>query len=178
MDFTNQSRQRVAVLQSILREHPNDTAKANLVFKAYLAFGDLTNALQIVAARLAGDPDNISALNNQAAILIQLNQAAAAVPILNHALALTNLPALRLNRAIAYLQTTNLTAAEADYRALEQLPADVFSVHYGLAEIAERRHDTNLAIHHLAICFSNAPPGTAKWEEAPAFECLEKSPRP
>jgi hypothetical protein len=43
---------------------------------------------------------------------------------------------------------------------------DIFSVHYGLAQIAEQRHDTNLAIHHFAICLSNVPPGTVNWEEA------------
>ena len=105
-------------------------------------------------------------MNNQAAILIQMNQAAAAIPVLNHALAITNSPAIRLNRAIAYLQSQNLTAAEAEYRQLENQRADAFSIHYGLAEIAEQRHDTNLAFHHFAICLSNVPPGTVKWEEA------------
>jgi len=153
-------------LQSILQLHPNDTPTANLVFQAYLAFGDLTNALQLVAGQLASQPDNLAALNSQAAILIQMNQAADAIPVLNHALAITNSPAIRLNRALAYLQTRNLPAAEADFRLLENQPANVFSVHYGLAEIAAQRQDTNLAIHHLAICLSNVPPGTIKWEEA------------
>jgi len=56
-----------------------------------------------VAGLLASEPDNIAALNNQAVILIQLNQAAAAIPFLDHALAITNSPAIRLNRAIAYM---------------------------------------------------------------------------
>jgi predicted Zn-dependent protease len=154
------------ILQSILQQHPNDTPTANLVFKAYLAFGDLTNALQLVASQLASQPDNIPAMNNQAAILIQMRKADEAIPVLNRALAITNSPAILLNRAIAYLLSRNLPAAEADYHQLENLPADVFSVHYGLAQIAEQRHDTNLALHHFAICLSNAPPGTAKWEEA------------
>jgi tetratricopeptide (TPR) repeat protein len=154
------------ILQSILQQHPDDTPTANLVFKAYLAFGDLTNALQLVASQLASEPDKIAALNNQAAILIQLNQAANAIPVLNHALAITNSPTIRLNLAIAYLQSRNLPAAEAEYHLLENQPVDVFSVHYGLAEIAEQRHDTNLAIHHFAICLSNMPPGTVKWGEA------------
>jgi tetratricopeptide (TPR) repeat protein len=154
------------ILQSILQQHPNDTPTENLVFNAYLAFGDLTNALQLVASQLASEPDKIAALNNQAAILIQMNQAAAAIPILTRALAITNSPAIRLNRAIGYFLSTNLPAAEADYHQLENLPVDIFSVHYGLAQIAEQRHDTNLAIHHFAICLSNVPPGTIKWENA------------
>jgi tetratricopeptide (TPR) repeat protein len=165
MSQTNPANAR-RILQSILQQHPNDTSTASLVFNAYLAFGDLTNALQLVAVQLASEPDNLTALNNQAGILVQMNQAAAAIPILNHALALTNAPSLRLNRANAYLQSSNLTAAEADFRLLENQPPNVFSVHYGLAEIAELRHDTNLAIHHFAICLSNVPPGTIKWEEA------------
>jgi tetratricopeptide (TPR) repeat protein len=165
MSQTNPANAR-RILQSILQQHPNDTPTANVVFKAYLAFGDLTNALQLVAGQLASEPDNIAALNNQAAILIQLNRAADAIPILNRALAITNSPAIRLNRAIAYMFSTNLPAAEADYRQLENLPVDIFSVHYGLAQIAEQRHDTNLAIHHFAICLSNVPPGTVNWEEA------------
>jgi tetratricopeptide (TPR) repeat protein len=165
MSQTNPANAR-RILQSILQQHPNDTPTANLVFKTYLVFGDLTNALQLVAGQLATEPDNIAALNNQATILIQMNQAAAAIPILNRALAITNSPAIRLNRAIGYFLSTNLPAAEADYHQLENLPVDIFSVHYGLAEIAEQRHDTNLAIHHFAICLSNVPPGTIKWEEA------------
>jgi tetratricopeptide (TPR) repeat protein len=165
MSQTNPANAR-RILQSILQQHPDDTPTANLVFQAYLAFGDLTNALQLVASQLASQPDNIAALNNQAAILIQMRKADDAIPVLNHALALTNAPSLRLNRAIAYLQSSNLPAAEADYRQLENSPVNVFSVHYGLAEIAEQRHDTNLAIHHFAICLSNAPPGTIKWEAA------------
>ena len=165
MSQTNPANAR-RILQSILQQHPNDTPTANLVFKTYLVFGDLTNALQLVAGQLATEPDNIAALNNQATILIQMNQAAAAIPILNRALAITNSPAIRLNRAIGYFLSTNLPAAEADYHQLENLPVDIFSVHYGLAQIAEQRHDTNLAIHHFAICLSNVPPGTIKWENA------------
>jgi tetratricopeptide (TPR) repeat protein len=165
MSQTNPANAR-RILQSILQQHPNDAPTATLVFKAYLAFGDLTNASQLVAGQLASQPDNIAALNNQAAILIQMNQADDAIPVLNHALAITNSPAIRLNRAIAYLQSRNLPAAEADYHQLENSPVDVFSVQYGLAKIAEQRQDTNLAIRHFAICLSNTPPGTVKWEEA------------
>lgn len=154
------------ILQSILKRHPDDTPTANLVFKAYLAFGDLTNALQIVADQLVSEPNNIPALNNEAAILIQMNRPADAIPVVNRALALTNAPSIRLNRAIAYLQNRNLAEAEADYHQLENQPGNIFSVHYGLAEIAQQRHDTNLAIRQYAICLSNAPAGTIRWEEA------------
>ena len=153
------------ILQSILKQHPDDTPTANLVFKAYLAFGDLTNALQIVNDQLVSEPKNIPALNNQAAILIQMNHPADAIPVLNRALAITNAPSIRLNRAIAYLQNRDLPSAEADYHLLENQPANVFSVHFGLAEIAQQRHDTNQAIRHFSICLTNSPAGTIRWEE-------------
>jgi Flp pilus assembly protein TadD len=164
------------ILQSVLQQHPNDTPTANLVFKAYMAFGDLTNAFQIVADQLAGNPDNIPALNNQAAILIQMNRADDALPVLNRALAITNAPAIRLNRAIAYLQNRNLAAAEADYHQLENQAVDVFSVHYGLAEIARLRNDTNQAIRQFSICLTNTPIGTFKWEDVRTRLDLLKNP--
>jgi tetratricopeptide (TPR) repeat protein len=162
---TNPARAR-SVLQSVLKQHTNDNRTLNLVLQAYLAFGDYTNALELVSGKLAQEPDNVAALINQAAILIQMGDATNAIPFLNYALAITNLPIARLNRAVAYLQTQNLPAAEADYLELENSPAQAFPVHYGLAEIAERRHDTNLAIQHLELCLSNAPAGTVKWREA------------
>ncbi len=161
---TNPARAR-SVLQSVLKQHPNDQRTLNLVLQAYLAFGDFTNALQLVSGQLARESDNVAALVNQAAILMQMGDATNAIPVLNYALAITNLPIARLNRAGAYLQTQNLPAAEADYLELENSPAQAFPVHYGLAEIAERRHDTNLAIHHLELCLSNAPAGTVQWRE-------------
>ncbi len=162
---TNHAKAR-SVLQSVLKQHPNDKRTLDLVLQAYLAFGDFTNALQLASEKLARDPGNVAALINQAAILIQMGDASNAIPVLNHALAITNLPIARLDRAVAYLQTQNLPAAEADYLELENSPAQAFPVHYGMAEIAERRHDTNLAIHHLELCLSNAPAGTVKWREA------------
>ncbi len=154
-----------SILQSVVKQHPNDIRTLNLVLQANLAFGDFTNALQLMSGQLAREPDNVAALVNKAAILIQMGDATNAIPILNHALAITNLPSARLNRAVAYMQTQNLPAAEADYLELENLPAHAFPVHYGLADIAERRHNTNLAIHHLELCLSNAPAGTANWWE-------------
>ena len=164
---TNPVRAR-SVLQSVLKQHPNDKRTLNMVLQAYLAFGDLTNALQLVSGKLAQEPDNVAALVNEAAILLQSGDVTNAIPVLNYALAITNLPIARLDRAVAYLQTQNLPAAEADFLELENSPAQAFPVHYGLAEIAERRHNTNLAIHHLELCLSNAPAGTVKWQEVRA----------
>ncbi|MDR3458771.1 MAG: DUF2723 domain-containing protein [Verrucomicrobiae bacterium] len=145
------------ILENLLLAHPESPAFTEMVFKAYLAFGELTNALAITEAQLAKTPDSIAALNNKAALLIQARQAAVAIPVLDRALTLTNLPSIRLNRAIAYLQVTNLAAAEKDYGLLLDAAVDQFSVHYGLGQIALGRGDTNLAVQHFTLCLSNTP---------------------
>jgi tetratricopeptide (TPR) repeat protein len=156
------------ILERLLLAHPESPAFAEMVFKAYVSFGEVSNALQITEAQLAKTPDNIVALNNRAALLIQTRNAAAAIPVLDHALALTNVPSIRLNRAIAYLQVTNPAAAEMDYTQLVDSTADQFAVHYGLARIALGRGDTNLAGQQLDLCLSNAPADSAKWREVRA----------
>jgi tetratricopeptide (TPR) repeat protein len=161
---TNLTRAR-NVLRSVLQRHPGDNRTLNLVLQAYLAFGDYTNALQLMSGQLARNPNNVAALVNQAGVFIQMGNSSNAITLLNHALAITNDPQARFNRAFAYLQTGNLPVAEADYLELENSPADAFSVHYGLAEIAGRRHNTNLVIQHLELCLSNVPPGTIKWQQ-------------
>jgi tetratricopeptide (TPR) repeat protein len=166
------------VLQSVLQQHPDDAQIADGVISAYLAFGDFTNALQLVNAKLAKSPDDVASLNIQAAILIQSGNAAAAIPVLDHMLTLTNLPEIRLTRAIAWLACQDFAAAEADYRELEKSGVELGSVSYGLAAIAEHRHDTNQAAHYLRLCLSNAPPGTVLWHKASArLQALEPGSR-
>jgi tetratricopeptide (TPR) repeat protein len=151
-------------LESVLKRHPDDQRTFNLVLQAYLASGDFTNAQQLVAGRLAGKPDDVSGLIDQAIILMRLKDYSNAIPVLNHTLAVTNAPVVRLNRAIACMQTGDYVAAEADFWYLEKTPATAGLAHYGLAQIAEHRQDTNLAIHHLELCLSNVPPGSIQWK--------------
>ena len=161
---TNPAKARI-VLQSILKRHPDDTRTLNLVLQEYLAFGDFTNALQLVDGQLAGKPDNATALINRACILMQMGDATNAILILNHTLAISNAPLARFNRATIYLQTGNDPAAKTDFLELEKSQVDALPVHYGLAKIAEHQHDTNLAIHYLEFCLSNAPVGSPQWKE-------------
>jgi tetratricopeptide (TPR) repeat protein len=136
------------------------------VLNSFLAFGDYTNALALVNARLAKSPDDPANLNIKAAILIQSGQPGNAIPILDHILTLTNLPMVRLNRALARLAEKDFAAAETDYRVLEQAGEETAGAAYGLAAIADERHDTNQALHYLQICLTNTAPGTAMWREA------------
>ena len=167
MSQTNAA-QAEKVLSAVLANHPDDVPVAEAVFRSYLAFGDSAGALRMIEAQLTKNPDSVPALNNQAALLIQSSRATEAIPVLNRALALTNVPSIQLNRAIAQMQLQNLDAAEKDYRQLTNAPVDQFSVHYGLSQIAEQRHDTNAAISHLEFCLTNAPVGGAKWQEISA----------
>ncbi|MGA2280900.1 MAG: DUF2723 domain-containing protein [Verrucomicrobiota bacterium] len=165
------------VLQSVLQQHSDSAGIANSVLGAYLAFGDFTNALQLLNTRLSKSPDDITNLNNQAAILIVSGHAAAAIPILDHVLALTNLPTARLNRANARFASQDYAAAEADYRELENSHTEPGRVSYGLAMIAERRHDTNRATHYLRLCLTNTPTGTPLWGRVSArLQLLDHDP--
>ncbi|MBW8864454.1 MAG: DUF2723 domain-containing protein [Verrucomicrobia bacterium] len=154
------------ILDALLQTHPNVPMYKEAVFNAYVAMGEATKALGLVEAELAKAPDNFGALNDKAAILIQINQPAEAIPLLDHALSLTNLPAIRLNRANAYLQVKNMAAAENDLALLEDAPVDQSSVHFGLAQTALYRGDTNAATTHFEFCLSNTPPQSPAWREA------------
>jgi tetratricopeptide (TPR) repeat protein len=149
----------------------------NHVVGDYLAFGDFTSALQLVNAQLSKSPNDVPNLNLQAAILIRSGNAAAAIPILDHILMITNLPAVRLNRAIARLACQDFEGAETDYRELEKSGAETGPACYGLAAIAGHRHDTNQTVNYLRLCLTNTPPGTPLWREASArLQALKPDP--
>lgn len=163
------------VLETVLQKNPDEPLVWETVFKAYLAFGSPTNALGLLDRMLTKDPDNIPALNNKAAVLVQIQRGAEAIPILDHAITLTNLPAIRLNRAIALLQAKDLPGAEAAYQELQTSTLDKFNVHFGLAQVAEARHDTNAAIRFYTDCLTNTVPQSAKWRDANArLSALQK----
>ena len=153
---TNQVKAR-SVLKSVLRQHHNDPETFQLVLRSYLAFGDYTNAVDMLQARLAGETNNWFLMNNEAAILIQMNQPARAIPLLDRTLALTNFPLARLNRARACQAAGNAAAAEADYRLLEGTGLAPAAVDLGLARIAEDRRQTNDAVHYYQQCLTETP---------------------
>ena len=149
-----------------MQQHPDDEQIANRVISAYLAFGDYANADRLIRSQLAKTPDDVHALNSQAAILLKSGAAAAAIPVLDHVLTLTNLVAARLNRANAQILCRNFAAAETDYLELEKTGAESGRVSYGLATIAEHRHDTNQAVRYYQASLNSLPPGTHLWRQA------------
>ena len=154
------------LLESVLEKHPGNERVLELMMQAYLAFGDYTNALQAISTQASAKSNNIPVLMNQSVILLMMNQPSNALPVLNHVLALTNSPKMRINRAAAYLKLGNITAAEADYQQLTNFTEGAFQIHFGLSQIARERHQTNLAIEHLQICLSNSVSGSDVWEQA------------
>lgn len=167
MSQTNLAQAR-RCFESILQQHPQDPSATRLVLNTYMNFADYTDALKLLNQRLASEPNNAELLNDEAGILLRVNQASNAIVILDRLLVITNAPTVRLNLALAYFQNQDLPAAETEYHQLEADPPDVFLVHFGLANIAERRHDTSLAIRHLEICLTNAPAGSLRWQAAHA----------
>lgn len=155
-------------LQSVVKEHPDDPQIANRVVAAYLAFGDLTNAMQLIERRLANAPDDVASLNSKGMILLQSGQAAEAVPIWDHVLTLTNLPAARINRAFARMALQDFDSAKSELLALEQTGSSGGMADWGLAMVAEHAFDTNSARHYLQCCLTNTPTGGALWRQASA----------
>ena len=155
-----------SAFQTLLRQHPDDENIARRVLKAYLTAGDFTNALQMVNTQLAKTPDDVDNQNLKAAILIDVGRVAEALPLLDHILTITNLPTARFNRASARLASHDDAAAAADYHELETSGQELGRTSYGLAIIAEHRHDTNEATRYLQLCLTNTPTGTALWRQA------------
>ena len=148
-----------SVLQTMLKAHPADAHIAEVVLQTYLSFGNYTDALLLVNRQLAGDPDNLPNLFNQAGIYVKLGQFTQALPVFDHALTLSNLPPIRLARAVARVQAGQYDAAEADYAELEKTATNNLPIDSGRAEIAWRRHDTNRAIEYLERCLTEIPAG-------------------
>ena len=67
-----------------------------------------------------------------------------------------------LNRAISFLRGDKLEDAQRDYDVLQQAFPTAFQIHFGLAEIAWRRKDTNAAIRNYQLYRANAPTNTAE----------------
>jgi tetratricopeptide (TPR) repeat protein len=153
-----------SVLQSVLKEHPGDERATSLVLRAYLAFGDYTNALQLANRQLAANPESLGGLLNLAGIYMQLGEFSNSLPILDHALTLSNLPPTRLARAIARVETARYAEAGADYLELQKTATNNLPIYFGLAEIASRQHDTNRAADYLQRCLAELPANSPQRE--------------
>ncbi|HEX7653014.1 MAG TPA: hypothetical protein VF607_05875, partial [Verrucomicrobiae bacterium] len=98
--------------------------------------------------------------------LLQLHQATNALPVIDHALSLTNLPGLHLSRAMALLELADYPGASQEYATLAEAEVDKYAYHWGLALVAVHNQNTNDALDHLEACLANCPPGSTRWQEA------------
>ena len=118
--------------------------------------------MQAISRQLVRNPGDLKARVNQAGVFILMGQLTNGLNSLNEILATTNLPLARLDRANVWLKLGNLKAAENDYQAVESSGEELFQANYGLARVAQARHDTNRIMFYLERCLSCAPdPATA-----------------
>jgi tetratricopeptide (TPR) repeat protein len=155
-------------LQAVVKRHPDEPQIATSVAGAFLDLNDPADAGPLIDGRLATAPEDVQALNIKAIVLIRSEHAAEAIPYLDHALALTNDPVLRLNRAMAHIASRNFGPARSDLADLQQRGFATGPVTYQLALLAEHDADTNAAVHYLQLCLSNSPAGGPLWQTAQA----------
>ena len=158
--------QAIQVLQSAAVKHPDDPQYNSRLVAAFLAFNDVTNAARLANDQVARNPDNVASLDDKATILLRLNRAADAVPVLDHVLSLTNQPSARLNRAFARIDLKQYPAAQSDLHELEQSKQAIGMVDFGYAIISQNQHDTNAAVEYLHRCLANTPNSTPLWQQA------------
>jgi len=142
----------------------NDTVLMTAV-QAYMLRGLYTNALHVIARKLARTPDDPQWLFGQGYANLQIGHYDDAVAALTRVLEIqTNDPTARFNRALAYLQSDRLPQAREDYRRLQSTYTNSFQVAFGLAEIGWREHDTNEAVRNYNLYLANAPTNSAEFK--------------
>lgn len=103
-------------------------------------------------------PTNINALFFKSVALMNLGSYDKAILPLNDIIsAQTNNYLVILNRAMAYLQVSNLDAARRDYETVSKAVPKAYQVYYGLGEIAYRQKNTAAAIKYYELYLANPP---------------------
>ena len=129
----------------------------------YMRYGCYSNALTAVEQQLAIAPTNMTALVNKGYVCMQVGAFEQAIPPLTKVLAMdTNNYSALLNRAIAFLRSDKLDAAQRDYGVLQKAFPSAFQIYYGLGEIAWLKKDTNAAIRNYQLYQANAPTNTTE----------------
>ena len=155
------------LLQARQRDPKNPTV-LGLLADYYFRYGkNPTNALSATEQQLQVRPNNPDVLWRKAILEMKIgrfDQAAATFTTF-----LTQRPknqAATMNRAISFLQAGRLDEARRDYQTLAQeVPTPLFSIHYGLAEIAYQKKDRAEAIKQYAIYLKHAPVGTSEYKQ-------------
>jgi predicted Zn-dependent protease len=136
---------------------------------SWLSQTNPANARSVLQSVLKRHPDDVRTLNLVLRAYLMMGDSTNAMQLVYRQLAKEpeNAAAL-VNRAAILMRMGNDEAAETVYRKLETARKEIDRVYYGLAQIAEHRHDTNLAIRQLELCLSNTPSRSAQWNEVNA----------
>jgi predicted Zn-dependent protease len=146
------------IIYALLATHPGDAFVLERAQATFAAGQSYSDALRLIDRQLQLAPNDPAALANKGNLYILTGDFSNAIPPLTLSLSLTNTYAARFNRAVAYLQTGRLDAAEADYQELLQAfpAATAYRACFGLGEIALRNRDTNTAIRYYEQYLSKA----------------------
>jgi tetratricopeptide (TPR) repeat protein len=149
----------VNMLETAVEQSPKDQHLLATATAVYFANGRYSNALAIINRHLQIAPDNPLLLVNKGVASMQANAYNEAIEPLTRALTLqsSNYTAL-LYRAISYLRSDQLEAAQKDYESLQRIFPATYQIYYGLGEIAYRRKDTNAAIRSYEAYLTNSVP--------------------
>jgi tetratricopeptide (TPR) repeat protein len=149
------------LVETEIARHPADDGLCNAAVQVYVTHGLFTNALAHIDQKLRLTPDDPAWLFNRGYVSIQLKAYDDAIDALSRVLSIqTNNNNARFDRAVAYLNSGKLDAAQTDYKALQQSLTNSFQVAYGLGEIAWRQHETNEAIRNYKLYLANANTNT------------------
>jgi tetratricopeptide (TPR) repeat protein len=160
------------IIYALLGLHPGDARVLERAVATFTAGQSYSDALRIVDRQLQIAPNNPVALANKGDLCVLTGDYSNAIPSLTLSLSVTNTYGARLNRAIAYLRTGHLDAAEADYQEVLQAFPTAYNACSGLVEIALQKRDTNAAIRCYEHYLSKADANT---EEAKAVAARLKS---
>ncbi len=147
------------ILEAAVEQSPKDENRFVTVTRVYFQNRLFSNALATVNRHLKIAPDNPALLVNKGLISMQANAYNEAIEPLTRALTLqaTNHLA-RFYRAISYLRTDQMDAAQEDYEILQPAFPSAYPIYYGLGEISYRRKDTNAAIRYYEAYLTNSVP--------------------
>jgi tetratricopeptide (TPR) repeat protein len=142
---------------------PNDEDLLATATHVFMNTGRYTNALAVIDQQLQITPDNPNALVNKGYALMQFHDYQKAIGYFTKALSLEpgHTSAL-FNRAISYLRLDKLDDSKRDYEQLQKSYPTEFRINFGLAEIAQRKKDTNTAILNYELYLTNSPPSNVE----------------
>lgn len=125
---------------------------------AAYAGGDLSRAVERFKAAVEADPGNPEALNNLGQVLVRTGRPRDAIPYFDRAIqASGEVWAYHFNRARAYAEIEQWSAAVAGYRDAAALFPDDYVTQFNLAKALEATRDLDAAVDTFARVIALAP---------------------